>query len=66
MKVRIVNRARDARWMLVVRCVAAVSNGGRCAYDGRWLFSLDDGETVRVCRLHANAGERRGELEVRR
>lgn len=64
MKVRLVNAAEDLRGLGAARRCEARTRAGACSSDARWRFTLDDGREVYVCRLHANAGERRGELEV--
>ena len=61
--VRIVNLSHDLRGSERGRC-QVVARKGRCPYDGRWGFTLDDERLVVTCRLHANAGERNGELHL--
>jgi hypothetical protein len=71
--VKVVNCAVDQRFTggtAPVRCAVMMSPRGlpeaftRCLSSPRWLFVLDDGRGVWVCKLHANKGERSGVLDV--
>lgn len=66
--VKIVNRAADCRSEAVGRCCVLFvdKDGGEalCRNDARWAFFLDDSTRIRVCRMHANKGERSGTLRV--
>jgi hypothetical protein len=71
--VKVVNHAVDLRFAgspAPARCSVMMSPRGlpeaftRCLSSPRWLFILDDGRSVWVCKLHANKGERAGSLNV--
>jgi hypothetical protein len=70
--VTLVNRADDKRieqqgllpGMRAICQAVQAKNGKRCTSEARWSFTLDDQSEVAVCRSHANAGERQGELYV--
>ena len=65
--VALTNMAKDVRVRNDdPRCCVILKNGKQCFSSSRWEFTLEDGSTIRVCRLHANTGENRGELRVLR
>jgi hypothetical protein len=64
MTARIVNRAQPRDGTGTREPCRAVAKGKSCTSAARWTLTLDDGTSINVCRLHANAGERRGTLEV--
>jgi hypothetical protein len=64
MTARIVNRAQPRADTGTREACRAVAKGKPCTSAARWTLTLDDGTSINVCRLHTNAGERRGTLEV--
>lgn len=47
-----------------MRCQAVQGTGKRCTSHARWWLSGTDGAGIAVCRAHANAGEKRGQITI--